>query len=172
MSDTTERHASHGQDAPRRSLADRAVLALCRLWIAGLSPWVPGTAGTAVACLLAPFCFVPLSFALRLLLLLCIFFAGSLAATRAERLLGRKDPGEVVVDELLGLWVVLLPFQDVGMGTLVAAFLFFRVFDILKPWPVSASENWLPGGYGIMIDDVLAGIYAMPCVALCRWVAA
>jgi phosphatidylglycerophosphatase A len=151
---------------------DKAILAFCRLGIAGLSPKAPGTAGTTVACLLAPFCFLPLAFPGRCLVLVVIFVLGTLAATRAERLLGRKDPGEVVVDELLGLWVVLLPFENAGVWTLVAAFLFFRLFDIAKPWPVRASEDWLPAGGGIMIDDVLAGVYAMICVAAGRWLLA
>ncbi len=80
-----------------------------------------------------------------------------MAATRGEQLLGRKDPGEIVIDELLGMWLVLLPFTRPGWGTIGLAFLLFRVFDMWKPWPVHASESWLPDGYGVMIDDVMAG---------------
>ena len=143
---------------------DKCVLAFCRLGVAGLAPKAPGTWGTAVACLLAPFCFLPLSFGWRLVLLAALFVAGGLAASRAEVLLGRKDPGQVVIDELVGVWLVLLPFAHPGFWTILSAFVCFRIFDISKPWPVRASENWLPGGFGVMIDDVLAGLWALLCV--------
>ena len=99
-----------------------------------------------------------------------IFVTGGLAATRAEILLGRTDPGEVVIDELAGVWIALLPL---GAGQwswpgLVWAFALFRLFDIWKPWPVHASENWLPAGWGIMLDDILAGLMAMCCMLVLR----
>ena len=92
------------------------------------------------------------------------------SATRAEILLGRTDPGEVVIDELVGVWIALLPL---GAGQwswpgLVWAFALFRLFDIWKPWPVHASENWLPAGWGIMLDDILAGLMAMCCMLVLR----
>ena len=134
---------------------DTCVLAFCRLGVAGLAPKAPGTWGTALACLLAPFVFLPLGMGWRVLALLLLFVLGALAATRAEKLLGRKDPGEVVIDELVGVWLVLLPFATPGVWLVVAAFVFFRIFDIAKPWPVRASENWLPDGFGVMLDDCL-----------------
>ncbi|MDO5484559.1 MAG: phosphatidylglycerophosphatase A, partial [Desulfovibrionaceae bacterium] len=79
-------------------------------------------------------------------------------------------PGEVVIDELLGLWLALLPFATADWGLMLAAFAFFRVFDIAKPWPVGASENWLPAGYGIMLDDAFAGLWAMLCLGSLHWV--
>lgn len=112
--------------------------------------------------------FLPFSLGGRVLIVILLFVLGGLAATRAEILLGRKDPGEVVIDELLGLWIVLLPFERPGIWIFAAAFAFFRFFDILKPWPVRASENWLPAGFGIMLDDVLAGLWALLCVFLLR----
>ena len=105
-----------------------------------------------------------------LLFLAVIVVTGGLAATRAEILLGRTDPGEVVIDELVGVWIALLPL---GAGQwswpgLVWAFALFRLFDIWKPWPVHASENWLPAGWGIMLDDILAGLMAMCCMLVLR----
>lgn len=152
-----------------RSLSDEAILFFCRLGIAGLAPKAPGTWGTALACLLAPFIFLPLSIGWRTGLLILIFLLGGLAATRAEEILGQKDPGQVVIDELVGVWIAMLPFHKVGFWTILAAFICFRIFDIAKPWPIKASENWLPGGFGVMIDDVLAGIMALACVAVLRW---
>ena len=148
---------------------DRCILALCRLGVAGLAPKAPGTWGTALACLLAPWLFLPLGFWGRLCLLAGIFFVGSLAATRAEILLGRKDPGEVVIDELLGVWLALLPFTLVDGWLMLAAFVLFRFFDIAKPWPVRAAENWLPAGFGVMLDDAAAGLWAMLCLGGLHW---
>ena len=88
-------------------LKDQLVLYFCRLGVAGLDPKATGTWGTAMACLLAPYIFLPLNIWLRAGLLLALFFLGAMAATRAEKLLGRKDPGEVVIDELVGVWRLL-----------------------------------------------------------------
>ena len=106
---------------------------------------------------------------LRLAVLVVLFFLGAVAATRAETLLGRKDPGEVVIDELVGVWLVLLPFPHPCFFMVLAAFVLFRIFDIAKPWPVKASENWLPAGYGVMIDDVVAGLWALLCLSVLAW---
>ena len=59
------------------------------------------------------------------------------------------------------MWLVLLPFSNPGWAKIGIAFVLFRIFDMWKPWPVHASESWLPGGYGIMIDDVMAGLQAL-----------
>ena len=85
------------------SFWNTCILAYCRLGIAGLSPRAPGTAGSALAALLAPLIFLPLPLWGRLLFLTVIVVTGGLAATRAEILLGRTDPGEVVIDELAGV---------------------------------------------------------------------
>lgn len=145
---------------------DAFILAVCRLGFAGLSPIMPGTCGSALAALLAPFLFLPLPLWARAVVLVLVFWLGGMAATRVEQLLGRKDPGEIVIDELLGMWLVLLPFTRPGWGTIGLAFLLFRVFDMWKPWPVHASESWLPDGYGVMIDDVMAGLQALLVMGL------
>ena len=150
-------------------LIDQITLSFCRLGVAGLAPKAPGTWGTAIACLLAPYVFLPLNFGLRIALLLVLFLLGAVAASRAEKLLERKDPGEVVIDELVGVWLVLLPFPNPSFFMVLAAFVLFRIFDIAKPWPVKASESWLPAGYGVMIDDVVAGLWALLCLSLLAW---
>ena len=71
-----------------------------------------------------------------------------------------KDPGQVVIDELLGQWTSLLFLSSASPWLMCAAFLLFRVLDVIKPWPISASEEFLPSGFGIMIDDLLAGLLA------------
>ena len=152
------------------SFWNTCILAYCRLGIAGLSPRAPGTAGSALAALLAPLIFLPLPLWGRLLFLAVIVVTGGLAATRAEILLGRTDPGEVVIDELAGVWIALLPLgaDQWSWPGLVWAFALFRLFDIWKPWPVHASETWLPAGWGIMLDDILAGLMAMCCMLVLR----
>lgn len=152
------------------SLKDELTLAFCRLGVAGLAPKAPGTWGTAMACLLAPFLFFPLPIIWRVIVLIAIFFAGSIAAGKAEKILGEKDPGQVVIDELAGVWLVFLPYREPTFWLVLAGFIFFRIFDIFKPWPIRLSENWLPDGYGVMIDDIIAGVYALFCVQVLVWI--
>ncbi|OLN28557.1 Phosphatidylglycerophosphatase A [Desulfovibrio sp. DV] len=143
---------------------DRFALLVSGLGPIGRMPYAQGTWGSAAAVLLAPVCFLPLPMFARLLVLALVFYVGAKAADRTEAILGRKDPGHVVIDELVGQWLTFLPLAAPTTFDMVAGFFLFRAFDILKPPPVRASENWLPGGYGVMIDDVLAGVYA--CISL------
>lgn len=155
---------------------DKAILHFARLDPSGLSPKAPGTAGSFFAVMLAPFLFLPFSLPVRLALLAAIFVLGALAATRAEVLLGRKDPGCIVIDELVGQWIAMLFLSSFSADStwrdaafLLVPFVFFRIFDIWKPWPVHASESWLPNGWGIMIDDVFAGLWALACTCLVHY---
>jgi phosphatidylglycerophosphatase A len=87
----------------------------------------------------------------------------------AERALGRKDPGAIVIDEVAGmaLSVLLLPRTA---GVLLAAFVLFRVFDVVKPYPANALQR-LRGGAGVMLDDLVAGVYALVALLAARAVA-
>lgn len=143
-------------------------LNLATLGAAGRMPKAPGTWGSLVAAILAPFLFLPLPLWGRIVVLLLLFPFGSWCAGKAEKSLCCKDPSCVVVDELWGQWITLLPLAASDTLWIIPAFLFFRFFDITKPWPVRASERWLPGGWGIMIDDGLAGLYAMMALLVCR----
>jgi phosphatidylglycerophosphatase A len=119
----------------------------------GLSPWAPGTVGSFGAFLVllafgaAGFGGVPWQ------LILVAVLAGTAAAHRYSTRLGAEDPGEIVIDEVAGYWVSVwgLPPEYA-----IPAFFLFRIVDIIKPWPISASER-LPGGIGIMADDLLGG---------------
>lgn len=135
----------------------------------GLLPRAPGTWGSAAALITAPFLFFPLPIPLRLIVLGLLFYFGAIVCTEAEKELGEKDPGCVVIDEVLGQWVVFLPFPGIVGWQAIAGFILFRFFDIFKPWPVRASEKWLKAGYGVMIDDLIAGIYAMICLGILRY---
>jgi phosphatidylglycerophosphatase A len=91
------------------------------------------------------------------------------AATRVEHEGGREDPGYVVIDEVAGQWIALI-HSRVNLSHLLAGFLFFRLFDIVKPWPARQLEG-LPAGWGIMLDDVAAGVYALLLMqALQHWI--
>ena len=134
----------------------------------GHAPVAPGTAGSAVGLLMFwPLASLPL--AAQLGACAAVFVLGALAASRLARDTGKKDPGLVVVDEVVGMWVTLvgLPF---GVATAVAGFVLFRILDVAKPWPARDLEG-LSGGWGIMADDVAAGIYAhlLLRVALLVW---
>ena len=74
-----------------------------------------------------------------------------------------KDPGEIVVDELEGIWIAVLPFAF-SWTLFIAAFALFRFFDIRKPFPIYQSQFWLPAGWGVMIDDVIGGLMTMLCL--------
>lgn len=148
-------------------MRDFILLNYARVWPAGLSPFAPGTCGSLVAIALAPFIFMPLPLWARLLVLGFVLVTGTIAAGRAQDLLGRKDPSEVVIDEVLGQWVTILPFAGLALWEYAAAFCLFRLFDIVKPWPVRRLES-MDGGFGIMIDDAAAGAYALACLAVLR----
>jgi phosphatidylglycerophosphatase A len=77
---------------------------------------------------------------------------------------GREDDPRIVIDEAVGQWIALIPVHDL-MVTPLLAFLLFRFFDIYKPWPVSMIDRKIDGAWGVMLDDVMAGLYA----ALCVW---
>jgi len=88
-----------------------------------------------------------------------VFAVGCWAAGMIAKTSGAKDPGEIVIDEVAAQWIVLLP---VPLDPLpyAAAFLLFRIFDIWKPWPVWLADRRVHGGLGIMLDDLLAAVYA------------
>jgi phosphatidylglycerophosphatase A len=108
----------------------------------------------------------PLSRSALVIVTLVVVAAGTWAAHEAERALGSKDPGAIVIDEVAGmaLSVLILPLTPV---VLAAGFVLFRIFDIMKPYPANALQR-LRGGVGVMIDDVIAGLYALLVLAAAR----
>jgi phosphatidylglycerophosphatase A len=120
----------------------------------------PGTVGslvTAVAIWLLPFNLMRMA-----ITLVAVTLVGLWAGSRVERGLGRKDPGLIVIDEVAGmlLSMILLPRT---LPVLVTAFLLFRLFDIWKPFPARESQA-LTGGMGVMVDDLIAGLYTLVLV--------
>lgn len=90
------------------------------------------------------------------------------AATRTARFLAKKDPGVVVVDEVIGQWIALAGAHPLNWKSYLAAFVLFRLFDVWKPPPVRQFEA-LPEGFGIVADDVMAGVYAALVLFLAGW---
>jgi phosphatidylglycerophosphatase A len=140
-----------------RKLVDRLASVVATGLGSGYSPVAPGTAGSAVGLLL----FWPLrglTWPWQLAAVAILSAVGALAAGRVAGKLGLEDPGLVVVDEVAGQWLTLvaLPFTPV---TALVGFLAFRAMDIVKPWPARDLER-LHGGWGIMADDLAAGVYA------------
>jgi phosphatidylglycerophosphatase A len=165
MSEASEHATVDASRTPRAG----AVAALVATGLgAGYSPVAPGTAGSLVGLAL----FWPLSrlaVEAQLAALALLFMVGVVSATRLARSVGREDPGLVVVDEIAGMWTSLL-FVPLTPLSAVLAFLAFRVMDVTKPWPARQLEA-LPGGWGIMCDDMMAGVYAnlLVQVALRAW---
>jgi phosphatidylglycerophosphatase A len=150
--------------AGRLSPVDRIALAVATGGGAGYAPVAPGTAGSAVTALLL--WLVPFSRGSLVAFLVAVVVVGTWAAHRAERVLGGKDPGAIVIDEVAGMTVsvVALPLTA---PVLVAGFVLFRLFDIAKPPPAHASQR-LRGGVGVMSDDLIAGVYALAVLGALR----
>ncbi|HEY2962197.1 MAG TPA: phosphatidylglycerophosphatase A [Pyrinomonadaceae bacterium] len=144
---------------------DYAALAIAT-WGVGYMPLAPGTFGSLVG--LGIFLLLG-SLPLQLLAIIAITWAGIWAASRTERILGLKDPGKVVVDEVAGQMIALLPVWAFARGpfktSIIISFTLFRLFDIFKPYPARKFES-LRGGLGIMADDLVAGVYAASVLSL------
>ena len=133
----------------------------------GLAPKAPGTAGTIAA---LPFFFLlqglPLYTYLGAVLvatLLGIYICG-----QASKWLGVHDHGGIVWDEFVGMWITMIALP-LSWPWLLAGFVLFRFFDMLKPWPISLADKHIHGGFGIMVDDILAGIAACGCLHLAHY---
>ncbi|MBN2365988.1 MAG: phosphatidylglycerophosphatase A [Calditrichaeota bacterium] len=131
---------------------------------AGYSPLAPGTAGSLLWLLLVYF-FLPTVSPVYALLLIILLVLGVISSTAMEKWHG-EDPSLVVIDELVGMGISLI-FVPRSWPFFLGAFLLFRFFDIVKPWPINVSQK-LRGGWGIMMDDILAGIFALIIIHLIR----
>ena len=145
---------------------DRALMILATLGPVGFLRPAPGSWGSAVAVVLAAILAMMSPWLLEIAtLLVCLL--GVLAAGRYQTVTSRHDAPEVVIDEVAGQWIALLAVP-LDWRWYLSAFLLFRLFDIVKPGPVRMAEN-LPGGIGVMADDIVAGVLAAACLLLIRW---
>lgn len=134
----------------------------------GLFPKAPGTAGTLAA---LPFFYLlaPLPLYTYLGITFAAFLVGIYLCAHASRWLGVHDHGGIVWDEFVGLWITLIAVPA-GWPWVLLGFGLFRFFDMLKPWPISLADKHIHGGFGIMFDDVLAGLAALGCLqAIAYW---
>jgi phosphatidylglycerophosphatase A len=134
----------------------------------GYSPFAPGTAGSGLA--LIVFWLIPGMRGIPLLIVICAaFFVGVWAAGRVEETDGH-DASIINIDEMAGMWLALLFLPDgLSWAWTAGAFVFFRVFDVLKPFPIGKSQE-LPRGWGVMMDDVLAGLAANGSLRMVLWI--
>jgi phosphatidylglycerophosphatase A len=139
----------------------RLIVLLATWWGVGFCPLAPGTVGTLAA--------IPLFLVLSLLplwLYLCCLLGLVLlacwAAGRAEAIFGEQDPHAIVIDEVVGFLVVMIALPPTWPFwlSLLAGFILFRAFDVLKPPPIRFLERTVKGGYGVVLDDVVAALYA------------
>ncbi len=125
----------------------------------GLSAKAPGTCGTLVAIPLY-LLLVQLPLTYYLLAILIAFAAGVYLCGYTSKALGVHDHSGIVWDEFVGFWITMIAVPATWQWIL-AGFVLFRLFDIVKPWPVKIADEKMEGGFGIMFDDVLAGLYAL-----------
>ena len=125
----------------------------------GLSPYAPGTMGTLVA---IPLYLLVAQFGMLSVLIACVIVCvlGVYLCARTTAALGVHDHPAIVWDEIAGYFVTML-FAPASVTTVVLGFVLFRIFDILKPWPISVIDSRLKGGLGVMLDDILAGLFAL-----------
>ncbi len=141
-----------GKQSPIQSLLKHTAT----LWFIGYLPLAPGTWASAAALVFVYF--VNPSLAVQLWIIAGGLVVGIISSGAAEKSIGEADSSHIVIDEFVGFLISVFSIKP-ALGHLLAAFLLFRIFDILKPFPIGRLEKTLKGGIGIMADDLLAGIF-------------
>ena len=126
----------------------------------GLAPKMPGTFGTLAALPLVVLLSYYASFSVYLIVTILVSIVGVWICGRTADDMGVHDDSSIVWDEVAGMLITMLAVP-LSWQTLLVGFMLFRFFDILKPWPISYLDRHVHGGFGIMIDDVLAGLFAL-----------
>jgi phosphatidylglycerophosphatase A len=134
---------------------------------AGLAPYAPGTFGSAVG-VVAAWWLLELPLVARVAVVLGVVALGVWICGESARRLGRHDDQRIVFDEIAGVLLTSLAVVEKSFFALALVFVFFRLFDIWKPWPIRDVDHSLHGGLGIMLDDLIAALYAAACVATIR----
>lgn len=125
----------------------------------GLAPIAPGTVGSLLGAVVWWFVFADLDFHLRAAVALTAFLVGTLIVDKAVKRHGLDDDPAIVLDEVVGVWFALL-FVPKSLPWVAGAFALFRLADIAKPWPISRVDARVAGGFGVMADDLIAGLMA------------
>ena len=134
----------------------------------GYFPLAPGTVGSAAGLLFYALVWWSGSPIVEVGMILGLFAAGVWAGTTAERYFGGVDPGPIVMDEVVGMLITLAFIPNLGWSGLLAGFVLFRIFDVIKPFPAGRFEQ-LHGGLGVMADDAMAAIYANISLRVLLW---
>jgi phosphatidylglycerophosphatase A len=143
---------------------NQLIMAIATGLYVGMVPRAPGTWGSLAA--LLPWLLIrDLPLPTYLAVLAAVFVVGFFAAGSAEKILDQPDSGAIVIDEILGMFITLT-LAPAHPAAWLLGFIFFRIFDIAKPFPVSWFDQHIHGGIGIMMDDVAAGLYALLCLQL------
>ncbi len=131
---------------------------------AGCAPVAPGTAGTMVA---IPFVYIMQMFSIEAFIALTVLIslAGIWICGQAAERLGVHDHPGIVFDEIAGYFITMIA-APAGWVWIALGFILFRLFDILKPWPISILDRRVGGGFGIMLDDIVAGVFALVVLQL------
>ncbi len=137
---------------------EKAVIFFATGFYLGYSPFVPGTVGTLLGIPIG-FLFSRFDMTNQMLILLIGFFVFSFIAGKAEFFFNKKDASPIVCDEVIGFLVTMF-FIPYTLYNIIAAFFLFRLFDIWKPFPIRMVDQRIKNGYGVVLDDVLAGVYA------------
>ncbi len=149
------------------SIRNRLILFVAQGAYSGRSPFAPGTAGSVVGVLLYLLLdgLAPAGYLVACMVMIAVAIA---TAHEAEKLLGTKDPGSIVIDEIAGYLVSMILIPR-GWAWIAAGFFLFRFFDVVKPWPLKRLQD-LHGGPGIVLDDIGAGIYTNIALQLAVWI--
>lgn len=135
----------------------------------GMSPIMPGTIGSLAAIPLW-FLFYQLEWELYWLCLVIAFIVGCYLCDKTSKDTQTHDSGHIVWDEFIGMWMTLFFIPQVTWIWILLAFVAFRLFDIVKPWPIKWFDQKVSGGFGIMIDDVIAGIFSSLIIYLLTFI--
>jgi len=134
----------------------------------GLAPKAPGTFGSAFALLFIP-AWLALGFFNSVLIIVLMSLLGIYLCGRTAELMGVHDDGRIVWDEFAGQSISFLPLVYLGQMNwlwVLVSFALFRLFDVWKPWPIRVVDRRVHGGFGIMLDDIIAGIWAALCILI------
>ncbi|EXA96859.1 phosphatidylglycerophosphatase A [Acinetobacter sp. 1295259] len=134
----------------------------------GLAPKAPGTFGSAFALLFIPI-WLSLGFNLSLIAILIMSLVGIYICGQTAKVIDVHDDGRIVWDEFAGQSITFLPLlylQQMNWMWVIGGFILFRIFDVWKPWPIRVIDRQVHGGFGIMLDDIIAGVWAALCTLI------
>lgn len=150
------------EKVPVTDMAGRLSLLLATGFGSGYSPVAPGTAGSLVAVLIY-FCLAQLDILAYIVFCVAVTVLGCFVADRAGKHFGVVDAQQIVIDEIAG-FLISMTGVELSFRALVAGFTLFRLFDVFKPWPASYFDSTAQGGFGVVMDDVAAGVYTLLCL--------